>query len=294
MTKAGAKTKSLFKKAHKHNWDNGRSALTKILDDKDCDKATALLIFWRGSPDYYYNHNDPGKFQPYEKEAFKFLQRIEAAVLAGKYPSVISWEPEKELVPRKLGKIPARLAEPVSGVIGYKEILYPNDNPFADQVFALCSNCKSVDKMYALERQGADFSQKILNGYTFPIQVAINYGQVEAVKYFIEKGYDLDKKYDRDPLLFSAVRCENDAMLELLVEHGVKVNQKGLFGRTVLHCIAGMGDFKGGFGRLKARAEYLIANGADVNAVDVDKKTPHDLAVYWKNIPYKTFLEKLR
>lgn len=36
------------------NWGSGEDALRWIIEQPKCDKATALLIFWRGEPSYYW------------------------------------------------------------------------------------------------------------------------------------------------------------------------------------------------------------------------------------------------
>jgi hypothetical protein len=35
-------------------WGSGEDALRWIVGQEQCDKATALLIFWRGEPNYYW------------------------------------------------------------------------------------------------------------------------------------------------------------------------------------------------------------------------------------------------
>ena len=35
------------------NWDNAMNVIQWILDQKTCDKATAAMMFWKSSPDYY-------------------------------------------------------------------------------------------------------------------------------------------------------------------------------------------------------------------------------------------------
>jgi GNAT superfamily N-acetyltransferase len=36
------------------NWGSGCDILRWIVEQPDCDKGTALLIFWRGEPSYYW------------------------------------------------------------------------------------------------------------------------------------------------------------------------------------------------------------------------------------------------
>lgn len=292
MTKVSNKVKALFKKAYKYNWDNGIAGLTKIIRDKNCDKATALCLFWHGSPKYFYNDHTRETLEDYNLGNYELLKEIERNILTDTYPVAISYEVPPEFQVTPLGNIPAELAQPVMGGISYKDVLYPNNNPFQEQILALCQSCASVDEMYALEKEGANFSLKILNGYSYPIEVAINYGQTEAMKYFIEKEFDINKKYNKNPLFFNAVTNKHFDLVKLLVAHGVNVKKKGEFGRTALHVIAGWGDYEEGFdAKAQEIIEYLIAHGADIDAKDTDKKTPLDLAIMWENEKYIEFIK---
>lgn len=41
--------------ADQWNWDQGSDPLRWIAEQPDCDAATALVIFWRASPDYFWS-----------------------------------------------------------------------------------------------------------------------------------------------------------------------------------------------------------------------------------------------
>lgn len=47
--------------AFAHNWDDGLSGLSWIVRQPNCDKATAMLIFWRGEPTAYDYETDDSK-----------------------------------------------------------------------------------------------------------------------------------------------------------------------------------------------------------------------------------------
>lgn len=292
MAKSITKTKTLFKKAFYYNWDNGLTGLEKIVRDSNCDKATAIMIFWRGHPNYYYNHPNVEKMEDYEKAAFDFLKLLEKDLVSERYPKIISFSPEKEFIPATLGNIPKELIQYVEGTIHYQEVLFPNKNPFDEEIMALCKNCDNMIKMFELEKRGADFSLKINNGYSYPIAIACGSGQIEAIKYFIEKGYDLNKKYSKNPLFWSAVINKKIQAVNLILENGGKINQKGEFGRTILHLIAGwFAENQDGFDdELMKILSFLIEKGADVNAKDSSKKTPLDLAIMWNNVKYIDYL----
>ncbi|MCQ4139445.1 ankyrin repeat domain-containing protein [Chryseobacterium sp. EO14] len=230
--------------------------------------------------------------EDYEKAAFDFLKLLEKDLVSERYPKIISFSPEKEFIPATLGNIPKELIQYVEGTIHYQEVLFPNKNPFDEEIMALCKNCDNMSKMFELEKRGADFSLKINNGYSYPIAIACGSGQIEAIKYFIEKGYDLNKKYGKNPLFWSAVINKKIQAVNLILENGGKINQKGEFGRTILHLIAGwFAENQDGFDdELMKILSFLIEKGADVNAKDSSKKTPLDLAIMWNNVKYIDYL----
>ena len=296
MAKSISKSKTLFKKAYYHNWDGGTAALHKILEDSNCDKATALMIFWHGQPGYYYDPANIDKLTSYEQEMYDFLKSVANDILSNKYPSVISYEVESSFIPAALGTIPEELLQPTKGEVHYKEVLHPNDNPFDEQIMALCKDCDDVNKMYELEKSGANFNLKINKGYSYPILYASSSGQTEALQYFIDKKFDLNKKYNKRPLFWGAILNKQISTLKLILENGGKINQKGEFGRTILHEIAGVfAQNQDGFDKeLHHIITFLIENGADMNALDTDKKTPLDLSLLWNNTKYIQFINQIQ
>jgi len=52
-------TKKLFHFAEKYNWDDGIDKLEYIVNSKECDLATALLIYWSSQP--YFYEEETGK-----------------------------------------------------------------------------------------------------------------------------------------------------------------------------------------------------------------------------------------
>lgn len=290
------KAKALFKKAYFHNWDEGIITLKKILKDSNCDKATALMIFWHGQPNYYYNHDKIKNLKSYENEMYDFLKSIANDILSNKYSSVISYEVETCFIPTELRNIPIELIRPTIGEIEYKEILYPSSSQFDEQIMALCLNCDDVRKMYELENLGADFTLKVNRGYSYPITLACLAEKNEALKYFIEKKYDMNKKYNKRPLFWGAVFNKRISNIKMILENGGQINQKGEFGRNILHEIAGFfADNQEGFNvEIQQIVTFLIEKGADIHALDSDKKTPLELAIMWNNTKFIYFINELQ
>lgn len=288
MRKVTKKTQALFEKAYRHNWDDGVLGLKPILADAACDRATATMIFWTGSPAYYYDHPDPAAMKPYEAKRFTFLKALASDVLAGKYPVALSYTVDPALLPASLGSIPSALAEPIVGAMSTESVLRPATNPFQDEVLALCQRCPSVEAMAALAARGADFEQKILDGYALPIVVALNHGQVEAVRYLLQRGMDPNRVVQKAPLLFYAALAGHMESVALLLEHGATVRTKGAHGRTVLHAIANEPDRWSE--SMQAIVRRLVAEGADVRALDSQKRTPAALARELGNGAFASFL----
>ncbi len=70
------------------NWDLGRWALELILKNPACEAATALLIYWQGSPEFfleYANRQEVEADETGDLEAFDFLSGIEARYMAGEF-----------------------------------------------------------------------------------------------------------------------------------------------------------------------------------------------------------------
>jgi hypothetical protein len=56
----------------------------RLLDSPLCDSGTALLIFWRNSPVYYYGDEPAGGW---DRERYDLVREIERRYRAGEYPS---------------------------------------------------------------------------------------------------------------------------------------------------------------------------------------------------------------
>ena len=61
--------------ADNYNWDDGPIVLDWIIDSPKCDKGTALLIFWRAEPDFYFEYT-ADNIEEYEKPVWDLLQKI--------------------------------------------------------------------------------------------------------------------------------------------------------------------------------------------------------------------------
>ena len=95
------KTFKLHQKADNHPADDSFTALDRILKNKYCDLATALMIYWRGNPNYFLRYasvkdleNEPHRIH---LDDFKDLMKIEKALLKGKYKlNLIPYNPSND------------------------------------------------------------------------------------------------------------------------------------------------------------------------------------------------------
>jgi Domain of unknown function (DUF4274) len=59
------------------NWDHDTRVLSWIASQKNCDQATAQLIFWVGNPyDFLPRHGKPFEVNDYNKPRFEMLKMI--------------------------------------------------------------------------------------------------------------------------------------------------------------------------------------------------------------------------
>ena len=69
------------------NWDNGIEPLDWVTDQKECDKGTALLIYWSGSPGWNHKYASRKEVPDYEKTTYDLNFKIEKNYLNGFYLS---------------------------------------------------------------------------------------------------------------------------------------------------------------------------------------------------------------
>ncbi|MCI3937114.1 DUF4274 domain-containing protein [Chryseobacterium aahli] len=67
-----------------YNWDDGVEILFWIINSDKCDKGTALMIFWRATPDYYLEKNED-ELEIYEKEVHQLLKKIIESFISNKF-----------------------------------------------------------------------------------------------------------------------------------------------------------------------------------------------------------------
>lgn len=71
------------------NWDGSIKDLQSVIRHPLCDQGTALLVYWRGQPGYYFQYADRSAVPEHEREVFDLLREIEQRVTRGAYPAAL-------------------------------------------------------------------------------------------------------------------------------------------------------------------------------------------------------------
>jgi len=130
-------------------------------------------------------------------------------------------------------------------------------------------------------RHGAKPNQPDDRGY-YPIHMACQEGHLKVVKILLKGGTDLGVKDDGEPVLLRAVGSGHLGVVKYLIKNGCDVNDRRINGGdTPLHIACGWGRFK--------EVVVLVAGGANINALDDEKRSPVYYAVVKGHIDIVNF-----
>jgi len=135
----------------------------------------------------------------------------------------------------------------------------------------------SVDVLKYLVASGIDVNSQDNNGNT-PLYEAAGYTEnMDVLRYLVSQGANVNTtNYDGDtPLHWAAENSAanehtSEQILRTLISIGAEINAQNNVGATPLHAAAREGSDKA--------VEYLVLQGANVNACEKDGKTPRDFA----------------
>ena len=142
-----------------------------------------------------------------------------------------------------------------------------------------------IETIRILVNAGADVNLKTINDNgenSTALTIAMTYNFEKTANFLLDQGVT--------PTFFDAILAIENKMLELLKqfvqsnseliqEHGMKNNL------TLLHHAAGQGN--------RAAVEYLVSQGADINARNEDNVTPLDFAIFTKNDAIAKYLQSI-
>ena len=111
-------------------------------------------------------------------------------------------------------------------------------------------------------------------------------GNLDKVKKFIKKGYDVNETSERSflsitPLMYAAGEGRFD-VVKYLIDHGADVNKKDYEERTAIHYASERGSLK--------VVEALLSNGAEIDVEDENRCTPLTLAAEKRHIDISLYL----
>lgn len=101
--------------AHYGNWDFIDAAVWReIVMRPDCDRATALLIFWKAQPDYFVEFPDRMAVPEVNRGGYDLVHLIRKRWGEGKYPQAnIAFDPEVDVPPVDLPMLRERFGDRV-------------------------------------------------------------------------------------------------------------------------------------------------------------------------------------
>lgn len=166
---------------------------------------------------------------------------------------------------------------------GWTALKYASDEGRLEIVKYLVENGASVDAEvltitknlevfeYLLEQGNLNINSVGYLGMTALSLASIEYGNLEMIKYLLEKGADINvKNEDGSTALMTASMYGNLEIIKYLIENGADINAKDNDGSTALIYASKWGNLE--------TVEYLVKNGADINIKDIENKTALDWA----------------
>lgn len=275
-----SRSEKIYLKAEFHNWDYGPDLLKKLLLDKDCDKATALLIYWRSDPGFYYAYPTEAEIPEWSVQGYQLMKAVEELILKDNFPERISYEPDLDRIPKDnniLTKIPAKLLLPSIGKSDSAVLV--NQFYYGTLLIDACEK-GDLEEIKEIIDKRPDCINVCIDTAT-PIHTAIKKNKV--LEYLIAKGADIhhpgDEDFDMQPIHSAALVGKNTA-IKTLLQNGVNINAPTTIRRrTPLHIILGIGnEFHWNKYKLLSTLTLLLKNGADLTMEDAAGKTPIELA----------------
>ncbi len=98
------------------NWDFTDEAVWRwIISQPDCDRATALAIFWKASPEYYLEFRDRAAVPTEDRQGYDLLTSIRDRWVAGGYKrSELAFDLAHDVAPVEFAALERRFGEHVA------------------------------------------------------------------------------------------------------------------------------------------------------------------------------------
>lgn len=265
-----------------YNWGKGLNYLKTALKKSFCDKATALMIYWRCDPSFYYKYETVELIPKSSLDNFELMKSVENRLIHNHFPELISYSPDKDRVPTDpnlLEKIPSELIKPTKGKIN-GEIL---TEKFI-YLKALLDGIKNGDLQKT--KDILDKSLGIIDMYKFnlnPIRTAVENSHTAIAEYLLSKGVNTKTKAPNSApgtLLSSAIYSPKNDLVKLLLNHGCDINEEiDEDKNTVLHVVVKRYvPSKSAIKKQQVLIKLLLKNGANPNKENIAGLTPKTIA----------------
>jgi len=145
---------------------------------------------------------------------------------------------------------------------------------FSQDIFeaARTGNVKQLKKLVKLDKDTINAVNE--RGFS-PLMIACYRGQVEAAKFLVSKGADVDSRSPEGSALQAACYTNNEPLTEFLVKKGANVNVAGPDGNnTLMYAVLNQNE---------KLVRLLLKSGADLSAKNNDGQTAYSLAMTQEN-----------
>lgn len=284
----------LFVKANLFNWDNGTFLLNKMLQDEYCDKATALLIYWRCDPGFYYRYPNESEIPEWSLANYRLMKTVEKKLLENKLPELVRYTPDKDRVQKEtavLARIPKELLLPSEGAVDGEFLT--SQFLQADYLIDDCrkGNLESVQKRLEANPSIIDLC---IEDRT-PLIAALEKSRVTVAAYLLEKGASIDAAPSTKsdiPIIWYLYLSKKAKLFELLVEYGADINAVNPVKETVLHRQLNQApdSWKKNYGPNLLKT--MLKLGANLHQKNAAGKTPFDLTKEHNNEEALVIIEK--
>jgi hypothetical protein len=88
---------ALHRRAQHYNWDAGTDALWKIIRDPNCDRATALMIYWKSRPEWDLQYAERSEVPDWRLEVYDLQLALVEQYERGFYQlQTLSFDPRND------------------------------------------------------------------------------------------------------------------------------------------------------------------------------------------------------